>query len=112
MIVKLHATYVSFITHEVLHTHGRLRKIWILKLFIWYGREIMKHILITYSNGDTERSALNGINSHEMLQGILDTDFECAWYSKRRDGSLNLITNMRHVRSIEVLGEDIDNLED
>ena len=70
----------------------------------------MKNILITYSNGDTERSYI--IDSQEMLQYIIDSDFECAWYSKQKDGSLNLITNMRHVRSVQILGGAIDNLED
>jgi hypothetical protein len=65
----------------------------------------MKQIVITYSNGDREISNLNE-NYNQMLQGIIDSDFKSAWHSKDAEGNFTLITNMEHVRSIEIVDED------
>jgi len=63
----------------------------------------MKHIIITYSNGDRESSILNADNADEMIQGIISSSFKVAWFSKTDLGHLTNVTNMAHVRSIEIL---------
>jgi len=73
----------------------------------------MKHIVITYSNGDRESSILNGQNADEMIQGVISSSFKVAWFSKNNDGQFTNVTNMTQVRSIEILDEEMnDCLED
>lgn len=65
-----------------------------------------KTLIITYSNGDREASIINE-NSNEMIQNIIDGSFKSAWYSKDENGNIINVTNMVHVRSIEVIdGEE------
>ena len=72
----------------------------------------MKHIILTYSNGDRESSILNE-NAADMIRNIIDTDFKSAWFSKDANGHYTNVTNMVHVRSIVIVdGDDDAQLED
>ena len=70
-----------------------------------------KTLIITYTNGDRETSILN-INSNEMIQNIIDASFKSAWFSKDENGNYTNVTNMSHVRSIEILDIDQEDLNE
>jgi len=65
----------------------------------------MKNIIITYSNGDREKSSL-GENVEHMIDGIIASGFKIAWTSRDELGRYTHVTNMEHVRSIEIVDEE------
>lgn len=65
----------------------------------------MKNILITYSNGDKEKTSIDGPNEHEILKETILNSFQMAWTLKDDDGQYRRILNMAHVRSVEVVDD-------
>jgi hypothetical protein len=62
----------------------------------------MKNIIITYSNGDKEKTFIDGPNEQSMMKETIYNSFQMAWTRKDDDGQYRRILNMAHVRSIEV----------
>lgn len=66
----------------------------------------MKNIIITYSNGDREKSELINSNSDDMIKEIIASGFKSAWFSEDEQGHYRHITNMQFVRSIEIIEDE------
>lgn len=66
----------------------------------------MKNIIITYSNGDTEKTQIDVSNGNLMLRETIGSSFNLAWTHKNADGDYTRILNMAHVRSIEILDDE------
>lgn len=66
----------------------------------------MKNIIITYSNGDTEKCSLEVRRAIHMLKETIDSEFKLAWTSPDENGNYKRILNMQHVRSIQVVDHD------
>ena len=73
------------------------------------GKEL-KRLIITYSNGDVEQSVYCE-NTNQMLDSLIEGSFKTAWHFKDEKGNYKLVTNMTHVRSIEI-EEFEDEVED
>lgn len=63
----------------------------------------MKNLILTYSNGDREHSVYTGDDFNQAIDGLISTGFKCAWKSKDSEGNYCCVTNMTHVRSIEII---------
>ena len=73
-----------------------------------YGELHMKKIIITYSNGDRQRSIYTGSNLDEDIQDLIASAFKIPWFSKDSNGNYATITNMDHVRFVEIIDEKED----
>jgi hypothetical protein len=66
----------------------------------------MKNIIITYSNGDTEKSKLESNRAFHMLKETIDSGFKIAWTQPDDKGDYKRILNMQFVRSIEITDDE------
>lgn len=66
----------------------------------------MKNIIITYSNGDKEKTFIDGPKEQALIKETIYNSFEMAWTLKDEDGQYRRILNMAHVRSIDVVDDE------
>lgn len=66
----------------------------------------MKKMVITYCNGDQELCTYSGEDVNDSLNNLVNKSFNDVWYAKDIFGDFKLITNMKYVRSIEIIDDD------